>query len=178
MCNRMEVITRYNDFWIGHTLSKIPESLMERMFVLKNSKIVKPAPIVIDKLMEMVSGSRKRILGITDRLPEITVAALKKSIENGVEISYALMGDIPPNYEMLYHDVELPATVRIKTIDPENIYMGILIVDNKEAGFILPDKNRVLDWNCGMVGNDPDFVSWVEENFWNMYNLGHDFIKE
>lgn len=59
----------------------------------------------------------------------------------------------------------------------EDIYMGLIVTDNKEAGVIFPDNKGSMDWNYALFSENPDFVLWVEKNFWDMYNAGNNFLK-
>ena len=172
----METIINYKDFWEGHSISQVPGKLLEEMIALKNTKIITPAPRVIDKMIEMISASDKRILAAADRLPEITFTETRNGFVRGVEV-YVLMGDIPPQHIDLYKNVDIPKGVKIRTTAKENLYMGVLVIDNKEAGIIFPDKNGVLDWNAAIYGKNPEFVSWVEKNFRVMFNKGRNLFK-
>lgn len=172
-----EVMTKYNTFWYEHSVANIPESLLERISTLKNTSLIYPAPRIIDQLLKMILKARKKILGTSDRLPEIAVNALLKTLENQkVECAYSLIGGTPSVVEWINHLKNMiPDNFSFKIVDIEKIYMGILIVDDIEAGILFPNKNGVMDWNCGIIGKDPEFISWAEENFWNMYDKGNDF---
>lgn len=171
----VEVISKYNDYWNGHNLSKFPDELLEGLYVLKNTRPIGPAPRIIDKLLEMVSNSKKQIMGVADRLPEIAINEILKTVEKQAEL-YALMGDTPSTRKLLNEEIEIPKNAKVRLTDVENMYMGILIVDDEEAGIIFPGKNGPLDWNHGIIGKDPDYIAWVKECFWEMYNKGNEFF--
>lgn len=173
----LEVITKYNRFWENHSIYKIPENLIRDVAVLKHAKLISPAPRVIKKTLMMISKANKRILAISDRLPEIGAPAIEKSIENGLQEAYALAADIPPNFKSFHRAKNLPPIFKSRITNIENIYLGILIIDEKEACVLFPDHTGLLDWNYSMIGKDPSFISWVEKNFWEMYNKSNDLTK-
>lgn len=169
----IEVIIKYDDFWKRHDLSKVPESLIEQMVVLKGTKQITSAPRVIDKILKMIDGSEKRILACTDKLPGITFPAVARQLKKGVKL-YSITGDLTPDSKNRYKDMNLPSSVEMRTAPLEDIYMGILVVDSKEAGIIFQDTRGTLDWNCAILGKGPDFISWAENNFWWIHNKGTD----
>ncbi|MDY6965304.1 MAG: ArsR family transcriptional regulator [Halobacteriota archaeon] len=170
----MEVMAKFSDFWETHSLSKFTDDIIGEMSVLRNTELITPAPKIISKVMSMVKSSEERVLCITDRFPEITLPLLREIGQKGVD-GYGLMGDMPQNHGAINRDIDLLHSINIRTLDVEGIFMGILLIDEKEAGILFPDKRGVLDWNFGIIGDNPDFISWVEKNFWYMYNKGTEF---
>jgi len=84
----------------------------------------------------------------------------------GIEV-HLLAGDISP--EGSTRDYLKINGLEVNAIAMDDIYMGLMIVDDKEAGVMFPDTRGALDWNFGLGGTDATFISWVEKNFWNMY---------
>lgn len=188
----IEVIAKYNDFWGDHSLLGFPESLIDGIATLKNTELISSAPKVLNKIITQTSNSNKRILAATDRVPRFLVPNIFEVIEGrGIEV-YSLIRDLPPDQKSRYwHEFLNSAEMKTIPIEKdryrnkflqvfklqrstpiENLYMGIFIVDDKEAGIIFPDNKGSLDWDYAICGKDQDFISWAEKNFWYMYEKG------
>lgn len=161
-----EVITMYEDFWESHDVSRIPEKLIEEFFVLKNTKLANPAPIVLETILSTALKAESRVLAVSDRIPRIAVPTFRKIMKEGIEV-HLLAGDI--SHGGSTREYLKINGLEVNTIKMEDIYMGLMIIDNREAGVMFPDTRGALDWNFGLGGTDPSFISWVEKNFWNMY---------
>ena len=188
----VEVIAKYNDFWNNHSLSGFPEGLIDGIATLKNTELISPAPRVFNKVITMYLNSNNRILTAADRVPRFLIPTIFEVIEGGgIELFSLIRGLSPGEKSRYWHEFlnsdKLKTTPIEKgrhqnrflqgfklqrTIPIENFYMGITIVDDKEAGIIFPDNKGSLDWNCAIYGKDPDFISWAEKNFWYMYEKG------
>ena len=60
----------------------------------------------------------------------------------------------------------------------KEIHMGAFVSDSKESGIIFADPQGFLDWNFGLYGKDPEFVSWVKKNFWEMYGKAEIYVPD
>lgn len=172
----LEVITKYNNYWENHSLSKISDNLMEDLAVLKTAKMISPAPRVIEKITETIKKANKEILAISDRSAVITYSNVVEKIGGGVEF-HVLSGLALPNFKKKYSKISPSHSIEVRKMAIEDIYMGLLIADGEEAGVIFPDNSGSLDWNYAFTSKDPNFISWVEKNFWEMYNKAECFLR-
>lgn len=184
----IEVIAKYNDFWDNHSLLRFPESLIDGIVTLKNTELISPAPKVLNKIKTMILSSNERILAAADHVPRLLFPYYGQMIRDmGIE-AYSLTRDLSPDEKIRYgrelllgrSPIEIREYLkkynqgfkRTRRLPIENIYMGIFIVDDKEAGIFFPDNKGLLDWNYAIYGMDSDFISWAEKNFWYMHEKG------
>lgn len=166
----IEVVGKYKDLWESHSVEKVPVDLLKEMRVFINTELIISAPKVIRNFYKEVSNTQKRFLIATDRVPIIEETSFRGVIEKEVEI-FGLIGHVP-RFQSLHPNYRIPPNVEVRTTSNENIYRGVLIIDDKEDSVIFPDNEGSLDWNYAIFGKDPDFVSWAEKNFWYMHEKG------
>jgi predicted transcriptional regulator len=165
-----EVLAKYKGFWEGHSIDGIPADMLKDLRVLKNTELVHPAYEVINKAIETISTAEERILITVDKPVKMAIPTLHEVVDKGVE-AYLVGTTVPPEFsELGMHALMEHENVKIR-ITPD-IYMGVSVLDNREAGMILPDLQGSLDWNYAIYGKDPEFITWVERAFWNMYKKG------
>lgn len=176
----IDVVGKYNSYWEGHSVDKIPIDLMRGIKSLKNTELVCSAARVLERFYNTAQSRQKRLLVAIDRVPrrvaETALTAFKEVFiegDRGGVKRFWLVGPMP-NWQSRYPNLRLPPGLKIRTTPVEDIYMGIIVVDDKEAGVIFPDNNGSLDGNYAMFGKDRDFISWAEKSFWYMYKRGVD----
>lgn len=168
----MEVVSKYKRLWENHTIENIPPDSIRSMRVFRDTELINSAPKVIEKFYNVASYTDERLLIATDRVPMMQETAFNEMFKNEVQI-YRLIGSIP-YFQSMRPDLDLPKGLEVRIAPMDRIYMGILIIDEKEAGVIFPDNKGLLDWNQMICGRDPDFISWVEKNFWEMFMKAED----
>ena len=169
----IEVVEKYRGLWESHSIDRVPVDLLRDMKVFRDTELIRSAPIVLEKNFKAAVKTQKRLLIATDRLfTRVTETEVNKMIEKKLEV-FMIIGHIP-HFQSQNPNIQLPPGVEIRIAPMDNIYMGTVIVDDKEAGVIFPDNKGSLDWDYGIYGKDPDFISWAEKNFWNMFKKGED----
>ena len=176
LLSSLELITKYDNYWENHNLKKIPEYLIEDIEVLKKANLISPAPRVIEKIIETIKKANGNILSVSDRSAVITYSTVVEKIRSGVEF-HVLSGLTLPNFKKKYSKIGPSHSIEVRKMAIEDIYMGLLIVDGKEAGVIFPDNSGSLDWNYAFISKDKNFIYWVEKNFWEMYEKAECFLK-
>lgn len=172
-----EVVGNYRNYWESHSVDKIPPGFLKDIGVLRNTNMIISAPKVIDRFMDALLNHKKRLLIVIDRVAKVGDNEINEMINKrrmsvaGME-TFILIGIIPSFLSQNRILNRYLPGLEIKTTSTKNIYMGLCVVDDKEAGVIFPDYNGLLDWNFAIYGLDPDFISWVENNFWEMYEKG------
>ncbi|MDY6958108.1 MAG: ArsR family transcriptional regulator [Halobacteriota archaeon] len=172
----MEVVGKYKRLWDSHSIEKIPPEYIKDMKVFRDTELINSAPKVIEKFYSVASYTDERLLIATDRVPMMQETAFNEMFKNEVQI-YRLLGSIP-YFQSMRSDLKLPQGLEVRIAPMDRIYLGILIIDNKEAGVIFPDNKGLLDWNNMVCGKDPEFISWVEKNFWDMFKRAEDIRKQ
>jgi|GEM_PF-2261560 len=168
----IEVVGMYKNIWDDHSIERIPPEQIKDMNVFRNTKLISSAPRVIKKFYNVASYTEERLLIATDRVPMMQETAFNEMFKNEVKI-HRLLGSIP-YFQSMRPDLKLPQGLEVRIAPMDSIYMGILIIDRKEAGVIFPDNKGLLDWNQMICGKDPEFISWVEKNFWEMFKRAED----
>ncbi|MDY6959233.1 MAG: hypothetical protein SVK08_08755, partial [Halobacteriota archaeon] len=88
-----------------------------------------------------------------------------------------LISLIEPDLLNDYSNNDDYSNLDILTTNMDNIYMGVLVIDDREAGVIFQDKRGSLDWDYAMLGRETKFISWAEKNFWNMCQSAEDISE-
>ena len=174
----MEVITEYRQIWENHDLEGIPPYLLSDIGVLSHAELITPTHEVIDRITEVVYRSNELLLIAIDQPPKILMSTFLQKIEEGVKW-HVVMRSIPPDLFIILSLLLLKYSgVGIKIHPKSEIYMGTCVVDNNEAVIIFADSQGFLDWNFGLYGTEPEFVSWVEKNFWEMYGKAEIYAPD
>ena len=172
----IEVVGIYRSLWESHNIDHVPEDLLRDIRVLRNTDLIRSAPRVLEKFYGASSYCQKRLLLATDRMPRLEGTSpkdmIKELIKTGAE-GFWLMGPVP-HFQSQHPNLRLPPGLTIKIAPMDNIYMGVVVIDDKEAGIVFTDNRGSLDWDYAIYGKDPNFISWAKKNFWNMYKKGVD----
>lgn len=173
----IDIVEKYKDLWEGHTVDKVPGNLLRWIGVLNDTELIRSAPRVFEKFYSTILSRKNRILIAIDRFPKMIAGDMIKELikkrDRGEVKRYWLIGPIP-HFRGSHPNFILPHGLEMRTMPLENIYLGVVIVDGREAIVIFPDSKGTLDWDYALYGTDPDFISWAEKNFWNMYEGGED----
>ena len=172
----IEVVGKYRGLWENHRIDNVPVDLLKEMKVFRNTELIRSAPRVLEKISSATSDSEKRLLFSTDRMPRLVRTSPKdmfmELVKSGSK-GFWLMGPVP-HFQKRHPNLRLPPGLEVRITPMDNIYMGVLVIDDKEASVIFPDNRGSLDWDYAIYGTDPGFISWAEKNFWNMYERGAD----
>ena len=173
----MEVATKYKQIWDCHGINGIPKDFLRSIGVLKNTEFLSPGHEVLNRSIEMVKRSKKIFLTAVHQPPGIMYPTIHERVKEGVK-RYLLLRFLPPDLSDFppFWISDHGAEMRIGS--EKDIYMGTFIVDNNEAGIIFADYQGFLDWNFGLYGTEPEFISWVEKNFWEMFGKARIYVPE
>jgi len=167
----IEVVGKYKDVWEEHDIEGVPLEILRDIRSLRGTELISSAPNVLMKFNKMALHAKKKILFAANQIPMMEEIMNKGIFENGVEITL-LISPVVSDIVSKYSGRDVPPNLEVLMTQIENIYMGVLVMDDKEAGVIFQDKRGSLDWDYAILGNDKKFISWAENNFWNMYESG------
>ncbi|MDY6965928.1 MAG: ArsR family transcriptional regulator [Halobacteriota archaeon] len=174
----IEVITRYRHIWENHKIDGIPTDLLIEIGVIRNAELISPAHEVLSRFIEMVERAKDVILIAVHQPPRIMYPTIHERVKEGVK-RHLLLRFLPPDLsEFLPLWIKGDGDAELRVGSEKEIHMGAFIVDNNEAGIIFADSQGFLDWNFGLCGTEPEFVSWVEKNFWEMYGKAEIYVSE
>ena len=173
----MEVIIKYRPIWGNHGIDEIQTDLLRDIGVLRNTELISPAHEVLSRFIEMVSRTKEILLIAVYQPPRVMYPIIQERVEEGVR-RYLLLRFLPSDLSEF-----LPCWIKdngaeMRIGSEKDIYMGVFVSDNKEAGIIFADSQGFLDWNFGLYGTEPEFVSWVEKNFWEMYGKAKIYVPD
>ncbi|MDY6965485.1 MAG: ArsR family transcriptional regulator [Halobacteriota archaeon] len=172
----IEVVGRYKSLWESHSIENVPGDLLKEMRVFNGTELIRSAPRVLEKISSATSVSSERLLFSTDRMPRLLGTSPRDMVKDLLKVGgegFWLIGPVP-HFLSKHPNLRLPLGLEVRIAPMDNIYMGILVIDDKEACVIFPDEKGSLDWDYAIYGTDPDFISWAEKSFWNMYEKGED----
>lgn len=172
----IEVVGKYKEVWEEHDIGGIPLEILRDIRSLRGTDLISSAPNVLMKFNNMALNAKKKILFAANQIPMMEEILNKGIFDKGVDITI-LIGPIEPEILNKYNNKDDSSNLDIFMTHIDNIYMGVLVIDDGEAGVIFQDKRGSLDWDYAILGRESKFISWAEKNFWNMCENSKDISE-
>ncbi|MDY6931384.1 MAG: helix-turn-helix domain-containing protein [Halobacteriota archaeon] len=172
----IEVVGKYKEVWGEHDIGGVPQEILRDIRSLRGTDLISSAPNVLVKFNNMALNAKKKILFAANQIPMMEEIINKGIFDKRVDITL-LISLIEPDLLNDYSNNDDYSNLDILTTNMDNIYMGVLVIDDGEAGVIFQDKRGSLDWDYAILGRESKFISWAEKNFWNMCENSKDISE-
>ncbi len=124
--------------------------------------LIKGVPRVNEKARDMLRESRKVVQVIVDNTAgdDLSKPIIRK-IKRGLKFHLVARFDSDPkNRRGLFK-----AGAKLKKAKDEDIFIGILIVDNSQVAILFPRELGTLNWHFGFFSREKEVLKWANEVF-------------
>ena len=165
----LEVLKKYERFWLDHDISGIPEHLMEKIGWLKNSTLLEAPPsdifLVHASYIEMIAKAKK-IRGISPIfVPELSSIFAELATTTNVEVQLVLTEKVMNKIdkEILENISEKGGKINLYTIK-DDLKIAVTVTDYFiSLGF--SNFDGTYDWNKDLICYDKKGIEWGTELF-------------
>ncbi|MFC1787394.1 helix-turn-helix transcriptional regulator [Halobacteriota archaeon] len=161
----IEVLKKYETFWLSHNLSDIPESLLERIGELKESNLIEaPAADVLkifNEFVELLKNS-KEIRGVTSMfIPEFGSLLKELTIEKNVDVELVLTKEIFEGMDKeILKEIFADKSSKLKLyLMKENLKVAFTVT-NDLLSFGLFNFDSTYDWNKDLIDTTEEGIRW------------------
>lgn len=152
---KFNFLTTHHEYFLTHDFTVLPEEL-QWLTPLSNTRIVK-GTLEIMSLVEDLTREAEKIIWVMSVQPMRAMIDLSvKRANEGVKLKfiYSKGADIPKEYKP---KKKIPLEIRL--VSDFNIALKF---NQKIAGIVLPDMSGKVDFGAALMGEDPQFLKWVE----------------
>ncbi|NYT00210.1 MAG: winged helix-turn-helix domain-containing protein [Methanocellales archaeon] len=161
----IDVLKKYETFWLSHDLSDIPEHLLERIGELKESALIEaPAADVLKIFTEFVDmlKNSKEIRGVTSMfIPEFGSLLKELTIEKNVDVELVITKEI-------FEGIDKESLKEIFAHEGSKLKLYLMGEDLKVAftvtdsliSFGLFNFDGTYDWNKDLIDTTEEGIKW------------------
>jgi predicted transcriptional regulator len=161
----LSYLIRNQDYFMTHTLSKLPRKFISRVGDLTKADFTDNAIVLFQQVDSLISRANEYVWILSDQALSSTFPLLMESMERGVEFRVVLPADIgvPEVPEEKLPDFgkfrgKLMEPKHLKTVD------HVVILSETDAILVLPDLDGHLDYT-GFRLQDKDGHTWCRDLF-------------
>lgn len=165
----LSYLIRNQDYFMTHTLSKLPRKFISRVGDLIKADFTDNAIVLFQQVDSLISRANEYVWILSDQALSSTFPLLMESMERGVEFRVVLPADIgvPEIPEEKLPDFgkfrgKLMEPRHLKTVD------HVVILSETEAILVLPDLDNHLDYT-GFRLQDRDGHTWCHDLFMHFW---------
>ena len=168
-------LARNREYFMDHDLKGIPESLINRMGELDNSKFISNPMQAFQEVKIFVENSKKFIFGMSTMVPIEFFEVAQEKISKDVEIKMVLPQkmDNVKGFSQKRKEIGWISTLRNKQAEEryvEDLPITITITETT-AHLLFPNqKTGLIDGKSTFISEDPLFRKWcldLFEYYWN-----------
>jgi predicted transcriptional regulator len=152
---KFNFLTTHHEYFLTHDFTVLPEEL-QWLTPLSNTRIVK-GTLEIMSLVEDLTREAENLIWVMSVQPMRAMIDLSvKRATEGVNLRfiYSKGVEIPKEYKT---KKKIPLEVRV--VSDLNV---ALKYNQKIAGIVLPDMSGKVDFGAALMGENPQFLKWVE----------------
>ena len=152
---KFNFLTTHHEYFLTHDFTVLPEEL-QWLTPLSNTRIV-TGTLEIMSLVEDLTREAKNMIWVMSVQPMRSMIDLsvKRAMEGiNLKFIYSKGADIPKEYKT---KKMIPLEVRVV---PD---LKVALKYNQQiAGIVLPDMSGKVDFGAALMGENPQFLKWVE----------------
>jgi predicted transcriptional regulator len=156
--SNFEFLTKNLDYFINHNMTLLPAHLHWFNFMSKGEFVT--GTLEISSMIKETSvNAKKHIRVISEEVMRGLVELDCKRNDEGISYRkiYPKDAEFPDEYTSRLGD-----NFEIKTLD----YIPLALkMSEKMGGLVLRDMSGKVDYSCGIVGEDQEFMQWIEAVF-------------
>lgn len=167
----MYFITKNEKYFSVHNVGILPTKFSRRLGVLESCEHVKGVTNVLDKWKKIYKNSKEVICDIINESPSGMDETIIKRVKNGVKYNHILSSDLSEHEDRTislkklgYYDLIKQNKIERKELKETGT---IIILNEKEAGIILPSSDGEPDLRHMFYGNSSAFHEWCSDYFYH-----------
>jgi predicted transcriptional regulator len=168
--NAVDVLKKYERFWLEHDLTGIPEHMIEKIGWLMDSTLLEAPNTDIFKVystfIELLKNA-KEIRGVSSIfVPDYTTLfkdiILTKKIDTKLVLTEEVLEKIDKN---ILKEISDDKSVKLELyISKKELKIGFMVT-NLAFSLGLFDSNGIYDWNRDLISDDQKAIAWGYELF-------------
>jgi predicted transcriptional regulator len=168
--NAIEVLKKYEEFWLTHDLSGIPPSLMEKIGCLKDSTIMETTSAdtlkVYANFVEILRNA-KEIRGVTSMFVlEFQLLLKELTLEKNVDVELILTKEILEGIDKeILKEIFADKSSKLKLYMMKEDMKAAFTVTDSLISFGLFHIDGTYDWNNDLVSYSGKAIEWGRELF-------------
>ncbi|UCF08406.1 MAG: helix-turn-helix domain-containing protein [Thermoplasmata archaeon] len=165
--SKFNFLTTHNEYFSTHDFSVVPEEL-RWLSPLSSARIVKGTLEIMSIVEDLTRGAKKQVCVMSDQAMRSMVDLTVKRAEEGVSMRFIYQkgADVPKEYKP---KKGLPIEVRL--VDEVKMSQKY---NQKVAGIALPNLQGKVDYGFALMGEDAQFLKWIELLFNYFWQKGKD----
>jgi len=179
---RVDTMDRFSDYFNNHLVNVIPKEFFRQIHKLRTSELTGIGIQWKETLEEQMMNMERKLYNLTHCIHDYPEIVLEKAKNGEIEIVIVYQFEEYPelNYsdseqlreeELFNRLVDAGAEFRYLTLENRRP-MGIRIVDEKWASFLLPKMlDGQLDRDQVFIGTDIEFVSWCRDLMYHIWSF-------
>ncbi|HUL51649.1 MAG TPA: transcriptional regulator [Verrucomicrobiae bacterium] len=164
-------MTSNKKYFQDHSFGDIPSKFLQRIGALEDGKQIKGFVKLMEYWKEIYKNADKYILNVLYEVPfnmEL-VEPLVKKLQSGVKLSSILSESaiMSKDRKDVHHKLGLKKLIEQGLIERKMLpnVSVVVILNEKQACVIFPNKNGEVDLSDGFYGETPKFQEWCHDYF-------------
>jgi predicted transcriptional regulator len=175
------VMLENNSYFSKHSFGTIPKKFVMRLAELETISIVKGFVKVLEQWKEIHQNSKQYICNVLYEVPYSSdiIDTIGKKLEKGITIKsiFAENAIIPKERKKSFEQHDFKKFVQNNTLERRMLkdVNVVVLLNEKEACLILPNKNGEVDMSEMLYSDDDSFHEWCKDYFEDCWNKSTAF---
>jgi predicted transcriptional regulator len=155
-----DFISKYNDYFAAHSLSRLPYEFVCRIGNLTNCTFTNDVMIAFNDVEILIEEAQEYVWILSNQILMSTVPLLEKAAKRGVNLRFILSDDLipPPGYKPL---PAIPNKIERRDLQKVN---QVIVVSEKRARLFFPFGDEKMDY-AGFASTDELGHNWCRDLF-------------
>ncbi len=166
----VEVLEKFEDFWLEHDLMAIPRVQLKGIGALRDSVLIANDSVELDKVhttFKQLLASSRRVRGVSPILHTDFIGTFQYLLGEGAEVDLIVTGDVLKRTMDLADSAELlqyVMTDKLRIYVMDQVRVALTVTENSfSLGLFTNDGN--YDYSRDLVSNSEDAIEWGENLF-------------
>ncbi|RMF28626.1 MAG: ArsR family transcriptional regulator [Candidatus Nitrosothermus koennekii] len=164
-----QFLSKNKPYFEEHTLGDLPMKFIQRIGALNNSELINGVVAILARWKDMYRNANEHIMEIMAQVPLDLIEPIVDRLNHGVKFSY-IFGEntiVPKGRRELLQKFGWNNFMNKGLVERRMIkrVQVMVIVTDKEAGVLFPNKKGETDMNKMFYSRDPLFHEWCLDFF-------------
>jgi predicted transcriptional regulator len=173
------VIVEQQDFFIETKMERIPREYVGIVKFLNDCEVISGLSSIlsqIEKMKENIMEAQEMLaVGDISLLDFFTGEILLKKLMSDEKFKFCGISKFLTSAERQKAQEFVEHGAKMRKDAKNAIYMGILLVDDKEVGITFPRGETSLNWDRGFYSIEPAVIAYSRQIFWDIWEKCEPF---